>query len=178
MHLHTTTRSVPRSLRQLAVISFLIASSATAQEGDTAKSGSPATPTPKEDEATRRSPTTTTTGAMVFVSPETGELVPVPAAGQMQRLLALGRSLATQRAAQLTDADGNGDRAPVLFQTPVGVGVRLDDRFLHSLRLHVGADGRNRWSCSIAEHDHSALGAGNGEPTAGGGTSSPEAPES
>ena len=95
-------------------------------------------------------------GAMVFVSPETGELVSVPAAGQMERLLALGRALATQRPSLVTEGDGNVEPAPRVFQTPVGVGARLDDRFLHALRLRFDSDGRARWTCEDADHDHSA----------------------
>lgn len=93
-------------------------------------------------------------GAMIFVSPETGELVSVPAAGQMQRLLAIGRSLATRRAAQVTGGEGNEDRRPVLFETPVGIGARLDDRFLHALRVRFDETGRAQWTCTDAEHRH------------------------
>ena len=93
-------------------------------------------------------------GAMVFVSPETGELVSVPAAGQMQRLLALGRSLASQRARLVTEGDGNDEPQQVLFATSVGIGARLDDRFLHSLQVRFDATGHAHWSCSDSDHVH------------------------
>lgn len=94
-------------------------------------------------------------GSMVFVSPETGELVSVPSAGQMQRLLALGRALATQRDALVTEADGNETRRPVLFETPVGVGARLDDRFLHALTVRFDETGTAQWMCTSTAHEHS-----------------------
>ena len=112
-------------------------------------------------------PALTPTGSMIFVSPETGELVSAPAAGQMERLLALGRALAARRAAQSAEGDGK-EPAPELFQTPVGVGLRLDDRFLHALTVRFDEDGKAHWACTTAGHIHSA----------GAGDQPVEAPES